>query len=482
VKKERRKGFLTPTVKYDANGFWQVFFRRRSEPVAEVQIKDADQSIRQVYTGLQAKSPLARGEHGREADRAHLYLIVAGLLFALPFVDRRRPLRMLHLDLAVMLALGIYHFFFARGEVALAIPLVYPVLLYLLARVLWVAFHPPGRVEALVPHASTRLLAAALLLVVAGRMAVCATSRFIMDGGYDSVWGADTITNGYQLYALSAFPLNTYGPIVYLAYVPFEAIFPFGGGQYANAVPAAHAAAMTFDLVTIGGLVVLGRRLRPGGAGTLLGLALAYGWATYPWTLAVLIASTNDSLVPALIVWALVLVQSAPARAGLLGLASAAKLFPLPLLPAFARSEGDGWSVRRITVYGAVAVVVIVLAIAPYLPHPGGVNQFIDLVARSETGRQAIFSIWGLHPSLEWLKLTARVLMIALGIALFFFPRERSVTTLAAAAAALIIAQELSLEHWYYLYASWFTAFVLIALFTRLPTGEPEPYPARAPT
>ena len=54
----------------------------------------------------------------------------------------RRPLRLLHLDLLVLLAFGISHVFFNRGEIGVSAPLVYPVLLYLLARVLLAGFRP----------------------------------------------------------------------------------------------------------------------------------------------------------------------------------------------------------------------------------------------------------------------------------------------------------------------------------------------------
>ena len=56
---------------------------------------------------------------------------------------------------------------------------------------------------------------------------------------------------------------------------------------------------------TLLGLFVLGRRLRGRGA---LGVALAYAWVGVSRTrLFVLVANSNDSLVAALVVWALVL-------------------------------------------------------------------------------------------------------------------------------------------------------------------------------
>jgi hypothetical protein len=441
--------------------------------VIDVSIDDRTGRVTRVYTGLAVLTPLARGEHGPLERRLHLFMVIAGVLFLLPFVDPRRPLRMLHLDLAAMLGLGLHQFFFVRGHLETAVWLIYPVLLYVLARVLWLMSRAPARHDRVVPLLSIRVLAAALVAVVAARIAINVFGDHpVLEGGYDSVWGAATIRHGFELYARSAFPLNAYGPVTYLAYIPFELVFPLPGGIQRGNLAAAHAAAITWDLLAVCGLVILGRRLRPGRDGTLLGLALAFAFATYPWTVAVIAVSTNDGLVPALLIWTLVLASSRPARAALLGLATAAKFFPLPLAPTFARGDGEDDSPRSIAIYTGVVVVVLALAIVPYLPHPGGLGQFYDLTVSAQVNRHSQLSIWGLHPSLDWLQALVRALTALLAVALFFVPRRRTTVTLACAAAALIVAQQLSLEHWYYLYAAWFAPFALIAFFAAA-------YPAR---
>ena len=51
---------------------------------------------------------------------------------------------------------------------------------------------------------------------------------------------------------------------------------------------------------------------------------------------------------------------------------------------------------------------------------------------------------------------------------------NRKITTvvgLAAACAAVIIAEQLGIEHWFYLYIPWFFGLVIVALFGRL-SGE----------
>ena len=47
-----------------------------------------------------------------------------------------------------------------------------------------------------------------------------------MDVGYASVIGADRITHKQDLYVDNAIHGDTYGPVTYLAYVPFELALP----------------------------------------------------------------------------------------------------------------------------------------------------------------------------------------------------------------------------------------------------------------
>ena len=127
----------------------------------------------------------------------------------------------------------------------------------------------------------------------------------VIDVGYAGVIGADKLIHGHLLYGLwpkdNAYG-DTYGPVNYFAYVPFRLIFGWSG--HWDALPAAHAAAIVFDLITVGGLYLLGRRMR----GHALGVVFAYAWVAYPFTLWVLSSNTNDALVSALLVLALLVI------------------------------------------------------------------------------------------------------------------------------------------------------------------------------
>src|SRR6185312_9568739 len=185
--------------------------------------------------------------------------------FFVPFFDWRRPFRLLHLDLLALLAFSLSHVFFNRGEIFTSVPLVYPVLGYLLVRMLLFAYVRRFRearepVRLLLPIS---YLAMALIFVGGFRVGLNLTSSNVIDVGYSGVIGADRVTHGEQLYG--NFPSDnssgdTYGPVNYYAYVPFELALPWSGRW--DDLPAAHAAALFFDLATMAGLFLVGRRLR----------------------------------------------------------------------------------------------------------------------------------------------------------------------------------------------------------------------------
>ncbi len=144
VRAERRDGPLQPAAYTKGYGRWQVSFFRDGDEVAQVQLDDATGAVLEQWRGDQVAWSMARGYEGafgRKLNAPYVWIPLC-LLFLAPFVDVRRPLRLLHLDLLVLLGFGVSHVFFNRGEIDLSAPLVYPVLLYLLARVLRAGFRP----------------------------------------------------------------------------------------------------------------------------------------------------------------------------------------------------------------------------------------------------------------------------------------------------------------------------------------------------
>lgn len=480
----------------DGDRDWEVGFFADDDQLVQVVVDDESGEVEESWTGHQVAWRMARGypgAFGRTLNAPYVWLPLCAI-FVLGLLDWRRPFRLAHLDLLVIVAgFGISHFFFNRGEIGLSVPLAYPALLYLLARTLWLAFRGG---EGLRPSLPVTLLAIVAVALIGFRVGLNVADSNVIDVGYSGVIGADLVTDGDPLY--DNFPEDnrhgdTYGPAAYYSYTAFEQLLPWSGDW--DDLPAAHAAAIFFDLGTIAALFLLGRRLRPGD-GNRLAVLLSFAWAACPYTAFALESNTNDSLVSLLLVAALLFLSSAPARGALLALASLTKLAPLVLVPLFATyrdgapdsaaNRGEGRSVlpgpipqalRALLPYAAAFAAVTLVVMAETLLDPG-LSTFWDRTIGNQAGRNSPFSVWGQEPSLEWLHTALKVGVAGLAVLVAFVPHRRTPVTVAALGAAVLIALQLTVEHWFYLYLPWFLPFLFVALLAR-PDPAPEPSPAR---
>jgi len=447
---------------------WQVsFFSASREEVAQVLLDGQTGEVEEAWRDHQVETELARGYDGAIAQAVNSPLVWLPLsaLFLAAFFDPRRPFRILHADLLVLLGLGVSLLFFNRAEITTSVALTYPVLGWFLIRMLLAGFRPRERSGAAVPLATPRLLAVGVLVLLAGRIALNVADSEVIDIGVAGVVGADRIADGEPLYEGGFSPGldlrgDVYGPANYLAYLPFEQALPWDGVW--DGVAAAHAAAIAFDLLCVAGLVALGRRLREGGEGRALGWALGFGWVACPFTLYAMNANANDALVAALAVGALLAMRSAAGRGTMTALAAAAKFGPAALAPLFATATGDRRP-RSIVVFAAAFALVAVALTAPFVPD-GGLSELYDRTLGYQASRSSPFSVWGLAPSLDFLQPLARAAAAALALGVAFVPRVRTPVQVAALAAAVTIAVQLTATHWFYFYVVWFLPFVLVAL------------------
>ena len=219
VRAAQRDGALDPTAYTKGVGRWQVSYFRNGREVVQVQVDDRSGAVIEQWSGDQVAWTMARGypgAFGRKLNAPYVWIPLC-VLFLAPFVDVRRPLRLLHLDLLVLLAFGVSHVFFNRGEIGVSAPLVYPVLLYLLVRVLLAAFRPRRSAGPLVPHAPLTLLVVGLVFLTAFRIGLNVADSNVIDVGYAGVVGADRIVDGDSLYG-EGFSDDvergdTYGPV-----------------------------------------------------------------------------------------------------------------------------------------------------------------------------------------------------------------------------------------------------------------------------
>jgi len=489
---------------------WQVsyFSKNGKSEIAQVAIDDVSGGVLEQWTGFQVAWTMARGykgAFGRHVNALYIWLPLCLLFFA-PFFDFRRPFRLLHLDLLVLLSLSVSLAFFNHAQIYKSVPLVYPPLVYLLLRMLALSRRGrgrkrPGPLRLLLP---APWLALGVVFLIGFRVALNVTDSNVIDVGYAGVIGAERVVDGKQLYG--HWPKDnehgdTYGPVNYEAYIPFQQLFGWSGKW--DDLPAAHAAAIFFDLLAIGLLFLIGRRVR----GPSLGVALAYGWAAYPFTLFALESNSNDTLVAVLVLAAVLAAtyrsKLAPAaRGGFAVLAGLTKFAPLALAPLFAThglwesaaarasngGDGPGPSLRerlRDPVTFVLAFLAVgALASIPALSHDS-LHTIYERTFAYQSDRASPFSVWGLYGGLGGWEAAVQIGAVVLAVVLAVIPRRADVVGLAAACAVVIIALQLGIEHWFYLYIPWFFPLVLIALLGRygppLRRGEAQPASASEP-
>jgi len=485
--------------------------------IVEAKVEDSTGRVTEAWTGPQVAWKMARGysgAFGRAINDAWIWLSFCAV-FLLGLADLRRPLSMRNLDLLVLLSFSFSLYYFNEGRIFTAMPLVYPPLLYLLGRMVWIGVR--GRSAVTRPLWPAWLLLAAAVFLMGFRVGLNVEASNVIDVGLAGIDGAQRIAGEGEMpyghmptddgkacgpadadgYVREHIQTNgrcessngrgdTYGPVAYFAYVPAYAVVGFdgkwnGGSSTWSGLPAVHLTSILWDALAVLGLGLLGLRF----GGRLLAATLAFAWAAYPFTQYVSSSNSNDAIMPALLIWGLVVVTSPPARGVFVALAAWSKFAALLLLPLWA-SYGDWRSRLRdkaTYVGGAVlgtALSFWVLLLEPDPAHAARV--FWDRTFHWQLSRESPFSIWDWDefpgfPDLHTLQTVLKVVIVVAAIAVFFLPRRKNVLQLAALSGALLIAFELVLTHWFYLYIPWFFPFVAFAVLTPLlrPAVEAEP-------
>lgn len=113
--------------------------------------------------------------------------------------------------------------------------------------------------------------------------------------------------------------------------------------------------------------------------------------------------------------------------------------------------------------FGVAFLAVTVAVMAQTLVDPG-LARFWERTVGFQAGRDSPFSLWGQAGGLEWLQTAVKAAAVALALAAAWLARGRGAHQVAALGAAVLLALQLTAEHWFYLYVVWFFPFVLIAL------------------
>jgi hypothetical protein len=524
--------------------------------IAKGLVEDASGRVTEAWTGPQVAWTMARGYEGafggEELERLPIWLGFCGL-FLLGLADLRRPLSLRNLDLLVLLSFSISLWYFNEGDVFTSMPLVYPPLLYLLVRMIWVGFRaraaPASR-----PLWPVWVLAAATVFLAGFRVGLNLVaergedSTRVIDVGYAGVIGAHRIVNGEAPYGHmpeqgnlkpcgvsdtegeirdriqtngrceSSNPTgDTYGPVAYFAYLPGFAAFGWEGSW--DELPAAHFTAIVFDLLVMVGLALVGKRF--GGLGAAYGadfrsagffarapsettgrtspvdrdaawrlaVTLPFAWAAYPFTQYTSNSNSNDAIAPALLVFGFWLAASPAGRGVFAALSSWVKFASLLVVPLWASYPDALRLPRGKAVFACSFGLVSLLAFWVLLLEPTPLDAarvFYNRTFASQLERESPFSIWDwgqYHadgiPDLESVQRVLIPLVAVFALALFFVPRRKSPLQLAALTAAVLIAFELVLTHWFYLYLPWFFPFVIFAVLAPAARSRIRERPSR---
>ncbi len=467
--------------------------------VAQVEVDDRTAKVNHAWTGPQVNWGMARGYKGwfgRKLNDTRLWLAFCAV-FLVALVDWRRILTLRTLDLVALLSFSVSLWYFERGLVFWAVPLQYPPMVYLIARLAWIGLRPREQ-AAHTGRLPAWALAALMVFLIGFRLGLNAFDATVIDVGYAGTVGADRVLRGQLPYGTfpdssgapcgvkhadgtsSAYrqakeddrcesPVangDTYGPVNYAAYVPAVAVAGWTGRW--DDLPASHGTSCIFDLACVAGMAAIGWRF----GRVRLALLCALAWVAYPFTGYALQANTNDMIVAAFAIWGFAFAVSPVRRGALLALAGWTKFAPLVLWPLWSRYPRGDAEPRRSFARG-VAGLALGTALAALLLIPGGfdgVRLFWDRTVGFQIGRSSPFSIWawGIYPDtlpdLGGLQTALEALLLTCAAALAFRPRRLDAVQLAALSGALVLGFELVLTHWSYLYLPWAFPFALLAL------------------
>ena len=482
---------------------WWKQGKKDAGQIATGKVDDQTTAVTEAWTGPQVAWKMARGYDGAFGGKK-INTLGVWLAFCVAFLvglaDFRRPLSLRNLDLLALLSFSVSLWRFNRGDIFASVPLVYPPLLYLLGRCLWIGAR--GRaVRAARPLWRPAILLAAAVFLAGFRIGLNVEDSNVIDVGYAGVIGAERIAHGQAPYghmpiedSLKPCGLpdvdgeirnriqtngrcesandrgDTYGPMAYVAYLPGYAILGWSGKW--DDLPAVHLTSILWDVICLLGIGLVGKRF----GGNRLGVTLAFAWATYPFTQYVSMSNTNDAIPPAFLIWGFWLSTLPLARGAFAALAGWTKFAPLLVAPLWATYPEVRRPHRPKVIFAVAFLAATLLSFWVLLLEPNPLHAarvFFDRTVGWQYGRESPFSLWDWRqyhaagiPDLHILQLILEGLVGAGAIAVAFFPRRKSPLQLAALTGALLMGFELVLTHWFYLYIPWFfpfAAFVALA-------------------
>jgi hypothetical protein len=489
---------IQTVVEYDrAKQRWLVtIFSGEAGQIGRGEV-DRSGNLYDVWVGPEVSWPLARGDGlGGIINRPLLWLAFC-LFFLFGLGNYRRPLSMHNADLLALLSFSLSIAFINDGRVFASATSASLSLAYLIVRFSWVGVRNRPT-QPILPVVPVWLLVGALVLLGGMRVGLNTEASGVLDVGYAGVIGADRLVHGTTPYGnfsrTTATPCefapdkeptawiqengrcespnqlgDTYGPVNYHAYIPGLWLFDWSGKW--DSLPSVHFTTLLFDMLAMLGLAAVGFRF----GRTRLAVMLAFAWVAYPFTQYVSSSNTNDTIMPAFLIWGFWAATSPVGRGALSALAAWTKFAALIVVPLWLTYPGR--ERRPMLLFGAAFAAATVTSFWVVLLSGDPLHElrvFYDRTFVIQADRNSPFSLWDwgdYHAAgIPDLKLGQHALQVGLvvgALTVALVPRHKTPLQLAALTGALIAAFELTLTHWFALYIVWFFPFVLLATVAR---------------
>jgi hypothetical protein len=491
--------------------------------IAEGKVDDASGAVTEAWTGPQVAWKMGRGYSGAFGGTTINDPWVWGAfcaVFLLGLANWRRPLSLRNLDLLFLLSPTASLWFFNHGDVFTAVPLFYPLLVWVVLRATWIG--STGRATRGRPLWPAWVLLAATVFVAGFRVGLNIEASNVIDVGYSGVIGAERIVHGQAPWG--NFPIedemkpcgpsdasgeireriqangrcetanpqgDTYGPTAYEAYIPGYLALGWSGKW--DDLPAAHFTVIAFDLLTLLGLWLVGLRF----GGRNLAAVLGFAWVAYPFTQYASSSNTNDVLMPCFLVWGFWVVTLPAGRGALAAVSAWTKFASLVVAPLWLTYPDR--RPKRGFVVGFVLATLAAFSVVLLEPSPlHELHVFWSRTVGWQVGRDSPFSLWDWRqyharglPDLHLVQRVLQGLLAAGALGAAFLPARKSPLQLAALTAALLAGFQLVLTYWLYTYIPWFFPFAAVALLAPAaarraqvdveePSEQPQPEPAPA--
>ena len=301
----------------------------RAGEMALGKVDDADGHVIEAFTGPQVAWGMARGRAGAFGGKilnAWWMWTALSVVFFLGLVDRRRIRSWHTADLLALLSFGFSLLFFNRGHIFMSASLGALPLAYLVVRTSWIGFR--GRRANPALSWPVWLLAGFAVFLGGLRIGLnLETPQGVIDVGLAGVIGADRILDGQAPYGhmpdtagRAAAPPTRTERFATTSRRTDAARPPMLAGTRMGRWPTSR----TSPPCSPSAGPASGTRCRrptrrrspstcssssacfssvAASAGTPLGTALAFGWIAFPFTAYAMNANSNDTIMPAILVW-----------------------------------------------------------------------------------------------------------------------------------------------------------------------------------